>query len=420
MKFAAGCPTCTSPVSLRIYAATSLTASNACHAELSNWLDERHFRSRSAVTVRANQRNLFLELVVGFRRLDLLIVESRHAQNLDTVADGLTFARYDPSTRAPLWCLHFWIYRLFLVAKVPADAKTLIAIARALRVKAIISSDAYKTLDTVTEHLPHVHRYFVQHGLFLDQQKSLVKREEVFPDHPSQVTLFATGDYDRVHYRRWGIRPQRVVPIGTLKNSVYLTTGAPIHTRGTSAFDLCIVEKGLKPNPDTDLGIRRRDSWEKILGALTLYCQKFEPRVVVAISHSSEPHEVLSWLKQHFPYEFSVTNHLDPFATYRAVDSSELTIGQASTVLCEALSRQRKCLSIDYADIEFWNLPGEGISRLVSPTDGELHDRINHLLGLDWDSYSRQLPPELRDLMISDPSAGISTINSTIRADLGL
>jgi hypothetical protein len=162
-----------------------------------------------------------LELVVGFRRIDLLIVESRHAQDLDVVTDGLTFARYDPSTRPPLWCLHFWIYRLFLVAKVPADAKTLIAIARALRVKAIISSDAYKTLDTVTEHLPHVHRYFVQHGIYLDQRNSAITWEQVFPDRSSQITLFSIGVHDQTHYRRWGIRPARIVPTGTLKNSIY-------------------------------------------------------------------------------------------------------------------------------------------------------------------------------------------------------
>jgi len=368
--------------------------------------------------VRTNQRHLFLHLVVGLRHLDLLIVESRHAQDLDAVTDGLTFARYDPSSRPPLWCLHFWIYRLFLVAQVPEDARTLVAIAKTLRVKAIISSDAYKMLDAVTEQLPRVHRYFVQHGLFLDQGKSVLKREEVIPDHPSQVTLFATGEYDKIHYRRWGIRPQRIIPIGTLKNSVYLTSRAAIHPGESSAFDLCIVEKGVKPSPDTNLGRLRRDAWEDLLKALTLYCQKFEPRVVVALSSSTEPHDVLSWIKQHFHYEFSVTNHLDDFATYKAIDSSKLTIGQASTVLCEALSRQRKCLSIDYAGVEFWNLPGDGISRLVSPTNEELHDRINQLLRLDWESYSRLLPSELWDLISSDPRAGIAIINTTIRADL--
>ncbi len=369
--------------------------------------------------MRANQRHLFSQLVLGLRRLDLLIVESRHAQNLDAVTDGLTFARYDPSARPPLWCLHFWIYRLLLVAKVPADARTLVAIAKTLRVKAIISSDAYKTLDEVAEQLPRVHRYFVQHGLFLNQQKSVVKRDEVAPDHPSQVTLFATGEYDKVNYRRWGIRPQRVIPTGTLKNSVYQTSQVATHPREAPAFDLCIVGKGVRLNAVTELQERRRDSWEKILKVMTAYCLGFQPRVVIALPAGGEPYDVLSWLKKHFSYEFSVTNSFDDFATYKAIDSSNLTIGQASAALCEGLSRQRKCLSLDYSGLEFYSLPGYGISRLISPTDEALHERINLLLSLDWETYSRQLPAELRDL-ITDPSRGIGIINSTIRADLGL
>jgi hypothetical protein len=183
--------------------------------------------------------------------------------------------------------------------------------------------------------------------------------------------------------------------------------------------DICIIERSIATK-DSEIGREIRSSWAQFLRLFSKYCEKFEPRVIFAISDPATFDEAVEWITKQFRYGFEIANHNEPYATYKAVDSSVLTIGQQSTVLVEALSRRNKCLSVDFSNLDFLRLPGDGISRLVSPTDGELHDRINHLLGLDWDSYSRQLPPELRDLMTSDPSAGISTINSTIRADLGL
>lgn len=368
--------------------------------------------------MRTNQRHLFLHLVVGLRHLDLLIVESRHAQDLDAVTDGLTFARYNPSSRPPLWCLHFWIYRLFLVTQVPEDARTLVAIAKTLRVKAIISSDAYETLSRAPQHLLKCHFYFVQHGLYIDQRRLQVKRKPPVPDRLVRITLFSVGEYDKENYRKRGVVPARVIPTGTLRNSLHTLRLQQLASAPKLDFDICLVEKGIELHPDSELEMLRRESWQTFLQAFNQFCHKFNPRLTVALSNSTDPQGTLAYIRQFLTWEFSSTDPSDSFATYSAIDSSQLTIGHGSTVLCEALSRRKVCLSFDYTGTGFWDLPGSGVHQLTNPNNHELFERINYLLKLDWESYAHKLPPELHDLITEDPSSGVGIMNSTIKDDI--
>lgn len=362
--------------------------------------------------------NYSLALALGLRQIDLLIVESRHANLLDLVADGMVFARYDPSSRPPFWCLRFWFYRVFLVKNIPRDAKTLVAISKTIKPLAIISSDSYETLHTASPYLSNVHLYFVQHGLYLDQRELAIKRKPTPPDHESVLTLFSISNYDILNYRKRGIRPRRIIPTGTLMNSAYMLHEKRSKTTQAVEFDICIVEKGIYPNPRSDLEVRRTESWATLLLALNSFCHQHSPRVVVALSPSDEPRELLLWMSQFLDYKITVTNPIEAFATYKAIDSSDLSIGTGSTALVEALSRQKKCLSVDYTSTGFWDLPGEGIARLYGPNNDELFARIGLIARLTWASYSSQLPYELLSLVVDDPIGGIEKINSTIKTDI--
>jgi hypothetical protein len=184
------------------------------------------------------------------------------------------------------------------------------------------------------------------------------------------------------------------------------------------SYDLCVVEKGIKVEPDSEFSKLRLDSWVHTLSALNHYCHNTDSRVIVALSNSDNPSEVLQWIKRHFRYEFDVSDPLDLFATYRAVDQSEVTIGQSSTVLCEALSRHRKVLSVDYSTPSLFSLPGDGISGLKTPSLEEFAERIDVIRHLDWTTYQKSLSKETIDLLGPDPQLGIHTISQTVRRDL--
>ena len=365
-----------------------------------------------------DHRRLFLHLISGFRRVDILIVESRHAQDLASVTLGFTYARYNPSARPPWWCFQFWLYRMFKVSEVPRSAKSLVAIAKVLRVSAIVSSDAFDPLHLAASHLFGVHLYMVQHGIYIDQRRLAVKRKPEIEDKPSRVTLFALGEYDIHNYRKRGFRPQRIIPCGTLKNSVYSLSKSNSDAQQTIKFDICIVEKGIVLSPNSPLDGLRLKSWKSFFLALDLFCQQFKPRVIIALSNGDQSQAVLAWIKRHFSANFETTDDIDVFATYKVVDYSNLTIGQGSTVLCEALSRGKKILSVDYTGTGFWTLPGNGIFQLESPTPSELSQRIHKLLRIDWETYRQSLPPELLELVVNNPRAAVSTISATITADI--
>lgn len=353
------------------------------------------------------------------RRVDLLVVVSRHASDLRLVTEGIRHAIYDPTKRPPWWCLRFWTSRLIRYRNAPPEVRTLLSIIRVLRCRAVISSDAYRDLSKAEPFVAPTLLYFVQHGLYTanPHKARVLGRSSSF--RQSDITLFSIGEFDRTNYRSGGIQPRRVIPIGTLTNSVYCREISPNRARHLlKSYDLCIIEKGIKEHVDSELARLRLESWTLIFQALSHYCGYNNPRVIVALSNSDNPDEAFQWIRKHFQYDFDVTDPKVPFATYRAVDQSELTIGQASTVLCEALGRRKKVLSIDYSTPSLFNLPGDGIAGLKSPSLEEFVERINTTRQLDWITYSKHLSEETTDLVGPDPHSGIPTINQILRRDL--
>jgi len=366
---------------------------------------------------RSRQSELNYSLIFGRRHLELLIVVSRHGEQINAATSGIRTHWYDPAQRPAWYCIAFWFHRLFFTRRISREAKTLVAIARSLRVRGVISTDAYRGLIDAETHLPGTKLYWIQHGLFLDQGSFRLEREPNLPPSPTAITLFAVSPYDRKYFKRWGARPKRVLPVGSLKNGFYVSK-LRNNSKKENLYDICIIEKGLKPHPDNELGIHRRDGWQTFFQQFSTYCSSRQPRVIVALSPSEAQQEVKRWICDYFNYEFVFAPIDDEFATYRASDASELTVGQTSTVLSESLSRKRKCLAINYTDIPFWDLPGDGISRLVRPNLPDLSSRLDYLLAIDWNQYWASIPQEVKDLTVEDPYNTLPIINEVLRFEV--
>ena len=349
--------------------------------------------------------------------MDLVVVASRHGQNLASVTDNLKCFFYNPSDRPPLWCLRFWFHRILLARKIPAELRTLVTVTRLLSAKGILSTDSYSALADAEPHLNSVKLFWVQHGLFLDQRFDTLKREIEPPDRSSAITLFAVSPYDIEHYRRWGVRPAQTLPVGSLQNSYFLKNVRRAR-KSPDSYDICLIEKGIKVHPKSELGRMRRASWGRFLNDFNQFCRSQDLRVVVALSRGSDVTNTLGWIRNVLTCDFDVTELDDEFSTYKAVDASMLTIGQASTVLVEALCRKRKILSFNYTTLGYLDLPGTWISHFNSPTYETLCERISTLLPMSWTTYWSNIPKELRDLTVDEPDETISTINTVLNAEL--
>lgn len=366
---------------------------------------------------RLNQLKLNLSLILGRRHLELLIVKSGHGEDLTSVATGLEFRVYDPERRPAVWCIRFWIHRIFRVRDLPLGSRTIVSLVRVMNASRVISTDQYRNLGDSDEFLPDTDIYLVQHGTYIDQTTSVMKREKEVADRSCKLTLFSISHYDISNYRRWGVRPMSILPVGTLKNCVYVNSTTIDQRKEAEAFDICIIEKGIILNPDSELKKLRLEMWRKFLTDFNVYCERYRPRVVIALTAGSDVEGSESWIRGLLNYEFVVARQsLDRFATYKAIDSSNLSIGQASTTLTEALSRQRKVLNFNYSSNTFWDLPGSGIMGLNRPTQSDLIERVELLRSLSWDSYWARASDTLRSFTIKDPSQTIRQINQVLTA----
>jgi len=306
------------------------------------------------------------------------------------------------------------------VSTLPKEIKTLSAIVLTLGVRVVISTDQYRDLLTAEQHLQGIHFYWIQHGLFFDQRYESIRREEVYPDRETSVTLFAQSAYDCENFRRWGARPRRVIPVGSLNNSVYLSRAVTVRDEMSPNYDLCIVEKGINPDADSELSTIRRDNFADLLESLAPYCLINSLKVVVALSQSSNQDAVVKWIRQKFRYNFDIVYGNADFATYRTVDHSDVTIGQVSTVLSEALCRRRKVLSVNFTSLSYLVLPGGGIASITRPSKLELADRLDEIRRASWESYWSAVSTETRDLTVANPNSAVSTINQIVIADTEL
>lgn len=357
-------------------------------------------------------------LTFGFPRRDILIVNSRHGEYLPEVFAGLSVFHYDPRVRPPFWCLKFWILRLLAFNDAPHEIRTILSIVRTSGVRRIVSMDAYSDLLDVEKYARGAKLFWIQHGLYLDQSTSVLEREAVSASRTTNITLLAIGEYDRANYRRWGATGIRTVPVGTLNNGVYSTkTKAKEIVSGTAdAFDICLVEKGLKVNPKSDYSKAFRDNWDSFLPVFAKYLHAKNPRLIVAVSNSSERPSVIRYLSRFLEYDFTITDQHEDFATYRASDSAKITIGIASTVLVESLSRKKKVLSFNCTPYNFWDFPG---SKFIRLSDGprlsldRLTNKIDLTMSLTWSEYSQYALESLR-LFATDSHQTIAMIRAMV------
>lgn len=358
-------------------------------------------------------------LIFGRRSTDLLVVASRNGQALAKPTDNLSFYFYDPTKRRPIWCLGFWFYRIFLTSSVPREFRTLVTLTKILSVRGILATDAYKTLADAENYLGSARLFWVQHGVFFGHHISSL---EVVPlSRQSRITLFAISPHDVENYQRFGIVPGRIIPTGSLQNCAYLSEANPMSTRQPYRYDICLVLRTVRISEHEHLNQTIKQTIRKFLEDFNQYCKIRKPRVVIALSPNSggsSHRESLQWMREFFQHDFDVTESRDQFATYRAVDSANLTIGTHSTVLVEALSRGRKILSFNYSNLSFLDLPSTGFSHLNSPSYEILCERIDALLPMSWDTYWSKTPKELKGLTVDEPGGTISTINKVLRAEL--
>jgi hypothetical protein len=231
---------------------------------------------------------------------------------------------------------------------------------------------------------PAVEVIAVMHGLYIEQPNDFRIRESWKKTQDSDVTLFALGEYDQFHYRRWGNVHQNVFPVGSLNDSIYRSK---FSNNVEKLYDVCIVEGSVDPNAWKEFAKIRLQNWTMLTEFLNQVVTRENLKVVVALSQSTKVAAVREWFSSRFDIDLDFVDNSVEFATYRAIDSSRISIGETSTALVEGLGRGNKILSFNFSETPLLDLPVHPICRLHKPDFKMFSERFQELRDLSYDEF---------------------------------
>jgi hypothetical protein len=315
---------------------------------------------------------------------DIVIIKSRHGNSLLSVVAGLNSVVINP-TRFPIWISWKFAY-CFLWKFRGAERVTrhVLATLEATNARVLLSTDAVSQLTEIKALNPAVEVIAVMHGLYIEQPNDLRIRESWKKTQDSDVTLFALGEYDKLHYRRWGNVHQNVLPMGSLNDSIYRSRSS---NNVEKIYDVCIVEGSVDPNARKEFAKIRLQNWTLLTSFLNQVVTRENLKVVVALSQSTKEAAVREWFSSRFDSALDFVDNSIEFATYRSIDSSHISVGETSTALVEGLGRGNKILSLNFSETPLLDLPVHPICRLHKPNFNSFSERFQELRNLKPDEF---------------------------------
>ena len=313
-----------------------------------------------------------------------MIIKSRHGNSLLGVVAGLNSVVIDP-TRFSIWISWKFAYCfLWKFRKTERFTRHVLATLEATNARVLLSTDAVSQLTQIKMMKPAVEVIAVMHGLYIEQPNDFRIRESWKKTQDSDVTLFALGEYDKLHYRRWGNVHQNVLPVGSLNDSIYRSRSS---NNVEKIYDVCIVEGSVDPNARKEFAKIRLQNWTLLTNFLNQVVTRENLKVVVALSQSTKEAAVREWFSSRFDSALDFVDNSIEFATYRSIDSSHISVGETSTALVEGLGRGNKILSLNFSETPLLDLPVHPICRLHKPNFNSFSERFQEIRNLKPDEF---------------------------------
>ncbi len=348
---------------------------------------------------------------IRFRReFEVILIASRHGSFLAEVSKHHTSLLLDPTAFPIILSARFFWTFFRLRGSVSRVSQYVIATVASCNSRVVVATDAVKELTEIAQELPGVEVIAIMHGFYIDQ-KGLMLREQWNYERDSPVTLFALGDYDTTHYRRWGNRHKKILPIGSVNNCLYLKSRNPGH----ETFDLCIIQGSLNPLASDEFSLTRLRNWELIFRYVNQLMSHSELQISVALSSSSNEALVRDWIESRLANATFFRSSVERFATYRAVDSSLISIGEASTALVEGVARGNRCLAMNFSKLDLLSLPLPPILSLIRPSFEEFRDRLNLLSAMPAEEFADLVAEDIRKVInVDEQDLAITKIQTYI------
>jgi hypothetical protein len=234
----------------------------------------------------------------------------------------------------------------------------------------------------------------------------------------SPVTLLAWGNRDKEEYTRGGLKPHRVVVVGSLMRALAFNSMKDMGGK-YKPWDVCVVSQFRpKANPKSGVSesaIAEFTSMPLLLTLLSPILEKHKLRVVVALRSEKRLSSQISVTDERecffrylsCPFAFSDSNDL--YSSYSAILNSRLTVGRNSGIMFECMSSDSRMLFVNPTTYKLFDPPTRWPFGLINPTSQQLETEIENLLLMPQERYqsARASIPEYFCLEAIDTLAAI-------------
>ena len=234
--------------------------------------------------------------------------------------------------------------------------------------------------------------------------------------------LLSWGNREILSYGFLGCRPEFVVPVGSVLNDAYVKSRRDYDFKKRKNR-ICIVSEFRDDQHEQydNYMSQRVHSWSIILTQIRECAERLNLEIDVALRPgvfgATSQERQKQYFTQFLGNRCTFTEHNSEFASYRAVDRSEVTVGLQSALLAESLGRDNKVVYINPLNDVRLKSPITGYCTADGLSTTELIRHISTVLGISIDTFQKSIQPSLKYLIRRnvDTSAAIRLAGSLLR-----
>jgi len=336
---------------------------------------------------------------------DAVLVRSGFITDLAPHCAPAELAHFDPGNREIYVRVDYLAHLLFLWLRNSRRAASLGAYARMVKAKSVIAYDNIPELYDWAKVLPRP-IFIVQHGMRqLEDEKHVV-------DDESNVIFLSWGELQRDEFKNGLVarypnsshlrRPKKIIPIGSLRDSMYRAVRGEIAVKQNQ---ICLISqfKGLDGHGLT-MPRERQMNLDRTAEFTNQYAIEHNLDVLIAL-YSDTP-ELLKkekeWYLEKFGDRCRFNDPAVDFATYFATDESVVSIGVHTSVLWEVFGRGGRILACNFTGDNIFTFPIPGPWYLHQGTYLDFSSRLTALRMMSDGEYQRESGDRPRYLISYD------------------
>lgn len=216
--------------------------------------------------------------------------------------------------------------------------------------------------------------------------------------------LLSWGDREVSTYALYGSHPEFVVPIGSVLNDAYVKSRSNYDLRKIQNRICIVSEFRDDQNEQRDEYMSQRvQNWSLILTQIRECAERLDLEIDIALRPSTFGATSEKRQKQYFTdflgNRCTFTPHNSEFASYIAVDRSEVTIGLQSALLAESISRNNKVVYINPSNDVRLSSPVTGYCTAAGLSTESLIRHISTVFEMTIDTFQQSIKPNLNYLI---------------------